>query len=456
VRLDETVDFDWGTSAPLEGIDPGEFGVIWAGHVEPPADGDYQFAFVANDGGRLYLLNKLIVNASKRLDEKDATSAVIPLEAGKRYPLRAEYYNAGGTARARLYWNATNQPRGIIPRDRLFASGLSNRHAAGAIAPRGLLATYYAQPDFTGGSFTRVDGKVDFTWNEADPAPGISRDRFSVRWSGQLRAAHSEPYTFHVTADEGARLWLDGRLVLDTANYQFLFEGKETAPLTAGERYDLRLETKSSGSGATAKLHWSCPSTPKEAIPEAHLFPTRATARAGSSTAPAERIPRGVLLRHGTFLAGPVEKATDSAVRLQGLFRNKSVSTVNIARLVCQPMTPEQAARLEPGRAGLLLSKGDFVEAEFRGLDGSSLKTTSVLFGPRSYNAGRDVLAVALRDPAPEPADYELRLEDGSVLLARSVSVAPEHLLVQEPVLGAVRVPEADVKQFRHRSSARP
>jgi len=40
-------------------------------------------------------------------------------------------------------------------------------------------------------------------------------DTFSVRWSGQARIDVAGAYRFHVSSDDGHRLWVDGRLLLD-------------------------------------------------------------------------------------------------------------------------------------------------------------------------------------------------------------------------------------------------
>ena len=74
-----------------------------------------------------------------------------------------------------------------------------------------MTATYYDSENLTGKSVTRVDPMVDFDWGKSSPDPAIPADKFSVRWTGQIEAVHTERYTFYVIADEGARLWIDGK-----------------------------------------------------------------------------------------------------------------------------------------------------------------------------------------------------------------------------------------------------
>jgi ribosomal protein S12 methylthiotransferase len=45
----------------------------------------------------------------------------------------------------------------------------------------------------------------------------VGADTFSIRWYGQLEPRYSETYTFHVEADDGARLWVNDQLIATLA-----------------------------------------------------------------------------------------------------------------------------------------------------------------------------------------------------------------------------------------------
>src|SRR5262249_9751248 len=79
----------------------------------------------------------------------------------------------------------------------------------------GLLGHYFSSPDLTGPAWTRTDGTIDFAWNGARPAPPVPGHDFSVRWTGEVQAQFSETYTFWTRSDDGVRLWVDGRLLID-------------------------------------------------------------------------------------------------------------------------------------------------------------------------------------------------------------------------------------------------
>src|SRR5688572_92594 len=82
------------------------------------------------------------------------------------------------------------------------------------LAGDGLAGVYFDNADLTGAHFTRVDASLNMAW-AGSPGGTIGGDTFSARWGGHVQAIESGSHTFRVTADDGARLWVDERLVLD-------------------------------------------------------------------------------------------------------------------------------------------------------------------------------------------------------------------------------------------------
>jgi hypothetical protein len=140
----------------------------------------------------------------------------------------------------------------------------------------GLFAQYFNNTTLSSPpALTRIDGPIDFTWGTNGPAPSvIGGFNFSARWTGQLLAQRSEPYTFYVFSDDGVRLWVNGQLLLDRWFDQY---GPEVAAapiaLAAGQSYDIQIEYYQHKGGAEIHLSWSSPSTAKQVVPAAQLFP---------------------------------------------------------------------------------------------------------------------------------------------------------------------------------------
>ena len=95
-----------------------------------------------------------------------------------------------------------------------------------------------------------------------------------------------------------------------------------------------------------------------------------------------------------------------------------------------------------------------FRDGEFKGLANHRVKISSVLFGLRSYDVTSGVLAVVLRDPSPEPAAFEIHSRDGSVWLAKSLTVGQDELALEVSALGLHKVAGQDVAEIKRRASA--
>jgi hypothetical protein len=317
------------------------------------------------------------------------------------------------------------------------------------------LGTYYRDAEFGGVTSSRIDPTIDFNWSGRDPMPGVSRSNLSVRWSGQIKADHSEEYTFHLLADHHARLWIDDKLIIDRGDQSWLSETRGGIPLVAGERYDLRLQIQSRSGNAAAKLMWSSASISNTHVPATHLFPSRAAPARGPVPGDGGKTPPGIALRNGVFLAGAIETAGETSLRPAGLLKNTPLSTVNVARIICQPLSKAMEARLVPGRPGVLLARGDFVDGEFRGIEDGQVKVSSILFGTRSFDAKKEVLAIALHEISPAPANYEVQLRDDSLLPAGAVTFERDALVIHDSILGTVRLSADGLAVLRQRGSAK-
>ncbi|MHC4250525.1 MAG: PA14 domain-containing protein, partial [Planctomycetota bacterium] len=107
----------------------------------------------------------------------------------------------------------------------------------------------------------------------AFPALPMGSDGFSARWSGEVQPRHSEEYTFYTRTDDGVRLWVDGKLIIDKWVNQGATEHAGKIELAAGKRYDIKMEYFENTGDAVARLSWSSPSQEKEVVPTERLFP---------------------------------------------------------------------------------------------------------------------------------------------------------------------------------------
>jgi beta-glucosidase len=134
--------------------------------------------------------------------------------------------------------------------------GLAIRQPAGT---NGFRAEYFKNKDLQGEpALVRLEDKVDIEPPDA-PAPGMPTTQFSVRWTGKLVAPETGTYTFSFTGDDGFRVFLDDKPVID-----HWAEGSATtvfgqADLKVGKSYDLRVEYFQNGGDFVAQFDWRRP-----------------------------------------------------------------------------------------------------------------------------------------------------------------------------------------------------
>jgi hypothetical protein len=87
-----------------------------------------------------------------------------------------------------------------------------------------------------------------------------------------VQAQKSETYTFYLRADDGLRLWVNGQLLVDQWKDQGTTEYAGSIALTAGQKYDIRVDYYDNSLSAVAQLSWSSATTPKQIIPQAQLY----------------------------------------------------------------------------------------------------------------------------------------------------------------------------------------
>ena len=136
----------------------------------------------------------------------------------------------------------------------------------------GLRGLYYDNTDFSALRVSRLDGPINFDWGTGSPDGSVGADAFAVRWTGQVQPRYSQTYTFYTTTDDGVRLWVNGVLLIDHWTDQGGTEWSGAVALTAGQKYDIRMDYYENGGAAAAQLRWSSPSQVKQLIPLAQLY----------------------------------------------------------------------------------------------------------------------------------------------------------------------------------------
>lgn len=153
-----------------------------------------------------------------------------------------------------------------------FASGMTLIPAQSLKAGDrdGLKGEYFSNINLEGDPLvTRVDGVVDFKWTRQVAASGLPTDNFSVRWSGKLQPTQGGEYIIGLKSNDGSRLFIDGKEVIDNWKDQKMTLKTTAIALKAGQSYDLKLEYYDAGGSAAVKLMWDKPKSDKSLFADA-------------------------------------------------------------------------------------------------------------------------------------------------------------------------------------------
>lgn len=143
----------------------------------------------------------------------------------------------------------------------------------------GIKAEYFNNATLSGEpELVRQDPEIDFNWGSGDvpgehsPDASINVDNFSARWSGELEIDLTDAYTFEITANNGFRFWLDGRLIIDYwDNPTTSTRASEPIELVGGTTSSIRMEYAEGVGTAIAQLFWQSSIRDRQIVPRAAL-----------------------------------------------------------------------------------------------------------------------------------------------------------------------------------------
>jgi hypothetical protein len=153
-------------------------------------------------------------------------------------------------------------------------------NGAGA-AGTGLVGYYYSNNTnndfFTGLVATQTNATINFNWGNSAPATNVTADYFSIRWKGKLQPTNSGAYTLYLTSDDGSRLKVDNRVVIEGMTYQAATTRTAVLNLVSNQTYDLQIDYFDSTGGASCVFEWSGAGISRQVVPAAVLYPDTLT-----------------------------------------------------------------------------------------------------------------------------------------------------------------------------------
>ncbi len=129
---------------------------------------------------------------------------------------------------------------------------------------KGLFAEYFSNKELKGTPKTRVDECVNFNPKQQAPDPLTPWGEKSMRWTGILTPKISGRYTIAVNSDDGVRLYINDKLLIDKWTVRYDTRDVISMDLVAGKEYKIKMEYFDNNGEAIAQLRWKIPGTKLE------------------------------------------------------------------------------------------------------------------------------------------------------------------------------------------------
>jgi len=205
----------------------------------------------------------------------------------------------------------------------------------------GLKGEYYNGTNFERKVMTRIDPQLNFTWKAKSPGAAVDQSYYSVRWTGKLLAPVSGKYTFNAKVDDGIRIWVGNKKVMDV--WKLNDSGKFTGSivLEAGQVYDLRVDYFNDLLGGVIELYWVRPDAEKPFLKFGDPIGELISARYFQQTAPpVSTPPKPVVAVPAVVSAPPAKPVPKRPAVVATVAKPVSSSSASVRQLKPIVLTP--------------------------------------------------------------------------------------------------------------------
>ncbi len=188
--FEDTITHNWGKGSPALNISPDHFSARWTS-TRFFERGAYLFLLTVDDGARVWLDGKLILDAWD-IGKKVRLRAKVYIDKSGEHQIQVAYFEDTGFASITLESIHLGGPQDIVSSWR--GEYFTNKYLQG-------------NP-----SLVRQDPLINFDWSTGSPNPKITRDRFSARWTRYTYLVKGW-YRIRVRHDDGMRILVNDDLI---------------------------------------------------------------------------------------------------------------------------------------------------------------------------------------------------------------------------------------------------
>lgn len=205
------IDNVWKGS-PASGVKEDKWSGQWTSYVDF-SPGTYRITTQNDDGVRVFLGDKHII-VDWNIHGVVNNEALVSLTGGT-YAMAVDYFDHVSQAVLVVGWQRIGPPKAGVP-DVTVLSSQSAPPPPPPSSQAAWLANYWNNTSLSGNPvLTRNESAISYNWGWGSPAPGIvATDFFSARWTRSLHF-DAGTYRFTTQSDDGIRVFIDGRLIID-------------------------------------------------------------------------------------------------------------------------------------------------------------------------------------------------------------------------------------------------
>lgn len=233
---------------------------VWEGQITVKKAGTYKFFTTSDDGSRMFVNNKQVVSNPgwHGMRRKEGS---IELTAGK-HPFSCDMFEGGGGAGMEVHWQGpdTNNQRIIMKtEDDITEKGFQFRQNG----------RFHDMDKSVAPMNPKVTRKVS---NINYPSTGwffkgwTVRDHFYARWSGYINIKAAGKYTFFTTSDDGSRLYIDEKSVVQNPGWHGMRRREGTIENMAAGKHPFWAEMFEGGGGAGMIMYYQGPDTGNQMV----------------------------------------------------------------------------------------------------------------------------------------------------------------------------------------------
>lgn len=269
----DSLNMPMGNASPSEGVPRDDFSIRATGILRVERSGNYTFLTRSDDGVRLYIDGKMIIDQWKPMGTTEFR-ATAHLMAGRNYRVQLEYFERGGPGHLELLWlrPGSDSPAHLTTSGRVAPSSFLVRENEGLQGP--FQAEYFQGRSFETSRLSREESQIDHDFNRSSPGGSVPRTDFSARWKGKLKIQTEGLYRFYTTSDDGVRLRVNGETIIDEWRGMAPTEhsGEIELDPARGDTIDIEMEYFQGGGGASIKLEWEGPRSARRLLRPAGGF----------------------------------------------------------------------------------------------------------------------------------------------------------------------------------------